>query len=353
MVLTYKNLATDEILNQFRNLNYALGNMLFGSGNNITLNLELITTMEQFTLQADVFARELLTHKSEFDFKRVLGPDTQIWRRELHIVYIYDMLQAIYYGLNSRYRMGFPKDTNSFPGFALLANLLAENSFNFGTNDNQPYSLYVNVECNESFRQIITPFFQFYPELNIGISGSPNNYSYVNPRYESIKNGLANGKIYMEGNRNSRFSSSNPLFEMKSYNDDTIKKTLSEQSFPFANSFLNENKDKFYFILQTVNSKPHALRYNESVFVSRAIGLSSKGNLSTEGNNYYNEVLRDVTYDPFTKDDVYSITGLKSEMSPLSATEIRKYLDAPDQLNEFSMRIRIGDEGYLDEIPLS
>jgi hypothetical protein len=71
--------------------------------------------------------------------------------------------------------------------------------------------------------------------------------------------------------------------------------------------------------------KPEALRFNESIFISRACGFRSKG-LNYKGNDFYVVVERDDDCDPLTREDVYAVTGLKSEMIPFSESQISNYL---------------------------
>lgn len=73
MSLTYKNTAKTYILHNLRNIRYANTEMLFGFYNTLEIELELVLSPEQIFFQADVFAREILTHRSQFDLKRFLG----------------------------------------------------------------------------------------------------------------------------------------------------------------------------------------------------------------------------------------------------------------------------------------
>jgi hypothetical protein len=332
MTLTYKNNAVAEILNQNRNVRYANAQMHFGFYNNITIELRLVLDAQQLFNQADVFAREILTHRSLFDMKRFLGSYQDDWTRLLIEAYAYDRLKAIYYGLNSRYMMEFPKDLVSFPGNVLLANILKQGQYNFTINDTQPFSLYVKISnLDVNFRELFEPIFEICPNLRAGLSDARGAYSYVSSIHESILKGLANAKKYMQSSKNNNKKNgksdkkiNNDLFYVSELVNDQIVVFTLQESNPIINSFLNEGGDRFYFILPTEDSKPEALRFNESLFFSRAVGFRGD-QLTIDSNNYY-KVAERRDPDFLTREEVYSITGLKSEMVPLSMEQIRYYL---------------------------
>jgi hypothetical protein len=323
MPLTYKNNAVVEILNQNRNIRYADAQMYFGFYNNITIELRLVLDPVQIFNQADIFAREILTHRSLFDMKRFLGSYQDDWTRLLIEAYVYDRLKAIYYGLNSRYMMEFPKDLVSFPGNVLLANLLKQGQYNFTTNDVQPFSLYVNIQnLDVNYNQLFEPIFEICPSLRAGLSDSRGAYSYVSSVHESILKGLANAKMYMQSSKNNK--GNNDLFYVSDLANDQIASFTLQESNPIINSFLNEKGDKFFFILPTQDSKPEALRFNESLHFGRAVGFR-RDQFILESNSFYKVATR---RDPdfLTREEVYSITGLKSEMVPNSMEQIKYYL---------------------------
>ncbi len=181
--------------------------------------------------------------------------------------------------------------------------------------------------------------FEFYPELKEGLSDYDNNYSYMNSKYESILRGLYNAKLYMDTAPGKNASNSS-LFDMKMMNDDSIDAFLVEDSCPLLNSFLNEGFDRFYFIFPTEQSGPLKMHFNESLFVSRAMGMTSI-QLEVEGNALYKVADRSLSGDVYAKDDVYSITGLKSEIVPYSDKLIIEYLGLKD-------RVTIDPEGTFN-----
>jgi hypothetical protein len=325
MILSYRNLAKDEILNQLRNIRYASGEMLFGFENSIALTLNLNIQPNHISKQADVFAREMLTHRSKFDLKRFLGPYDQDWCRLLHEAYVYDRCKCIYYGINSNNIMSFPEDLASFPGNVLLSNILKKRRFNYVTGDKQPFSLYVDVVSLGNSEFILKPIFEMYPDLEEGMSEIQNDISYVNSKYESILKGLASAKLFLDKNKIRNSKDGDSLFEITNLADPKIAAMLQEDSNPLMNSFLNQAHDEFSFILPTVNSGPEALRFNESIFISRALGFTSIG-LKTGSNFYYSRIPRDISADRLTRDEVYSVTGLKTELTPYSDARILDYL---------------------------
>jgi hypothetical protein len=77
-------------------------------------------------------------------------------------------------------------------------------------------------------------------------------------------------------------------------------------------------------MLPTQDSKPEALRFNESLHCGRAVGFR-RDQFILESNSFYKVATR---RDPdfLTREEVYSITGLKSEMVPSSMEQIKYYL---------------------------
>jgi hypothetical protein len=324
MSLSYRNFSMNEILKQFRNIRYAQGEMLFGFENSLELKLDLQLELSQVSMQADVFSREMMTHRSKFDFKRFLGPYDVDWQKILHECYVYDRSKAIYYGLNSNNIMEFPS-TISFPGNILLANVLKKKNFQFSTDDSQPVSLFVSVTSKKDARTILDPIFDRYPDLKEGMSDIPGVVSYVNVNYEGVLRGLFNAKTYLDTN-SKKGQGAATLFEINNLTNKDANFMLNEDSNPLLNSFLNEDHDNFSFILPTEKSGPMALRFNESVFISRALGFTSEG-ISVSGNSFYSTVPRNKDYDRFVRDEVYSVTGLKSEIMPYTTEQILQYIN--------------------------
>lgn len=321
MVLSYKNYATKEILTKLRNIRYSEGEMLFGYYNVVDLNLDFCLDLQQISLQADVAARTILTYRSVFDLKRFLGSYQEDWLRLLHEAYIYDVARCIYYGINSINIFDLPNDSYAFPGHVMLLNALAKNSFKYDTGDSQPFSLYVQIKYSGDANTILKPLFDVYPDIKEGLSDNENIISYVNSRCESILKGLFYAQQYLETRKTNKIS----LYQMVLLNDETVSATITGDSNPIFNSFLSKDLNKFYFILPASESSPNALRFNESVFIGRAIGFVSD-NIQVSGNNYYVCVKRNKSSDQFTRDEVYAITGLKSEVIPYSQEQIKEYL---------------------------
>lgn len=343
MSLSYRNYSTDEILKQCRNIDYAACLELYGGvNNNIEMVSEIKINVLQIKQQADIFAKQMLIYKSKADFKRFLGSRDDRWKRLLHETYVYDRCRSIYYGLNSIFMSKFPINTHSFVGNVLLANLLKDNYRKFDTKDVLQYNLYFKVEFNRKASELLDPIFKVYPNLKSGMSTNENSYSYVNTEYESILTGLYNAKTFMEknntNNSNSNSNSATPsanvssprstIYDMCTLDSDNVLQFFTDAQYPFMNSFLNENSDRFSFILPSSDSKPESIKHNESVFLARAVGLVSKGVVRQE-NNLYCSVPRKFSSDNLIYNEVYSITGLKTEILPDSEDFINSYLVIP------------------------
>lgn len=322
-MLVYKNYSKDIILKDLRNIRYANSEMYYGFNNTVNLEFKLSIDPSQIALQADVFSREMLNHKGKIDFKRFLGPYQVDWPRLLHNVYVYDRIKCIYYGLGLSNISKLPENMHSFPGNILLAHLISKNSFNFELRDEQPFSLFVKLAYETSL-SCFDPIFAEYPDLKQGMSDNPLIISYVNMEYEPIMQGLYYTKEYLDSKVNVK-ESKNSLFEIHELNSSKIETFSSGDNNPIANSFLNEDGDKFYFVIPPNESKPQALRFNASIFLPRAVGFRSN-QLNVEGNNFYKVAKREISSDIFTRDEIFSITGLKSEIVPYSIKQIKEYL---------------------------
>lgn len=319
MALSYKNLSKEKILNDFRNINYLNCDSQFNFNNTIELQLDLDLDPYQVFLQGDVFARELLTHRAMFDPKRFLGSSEIDWLRLLTNAYVYDRIRCVYYGINANDLLRLPENISCFPGNALLMNLLIHKSFNFRLNDENPHVLYTNIKHPDR-KFIFESIFDIEPDLKDGLSDIPNVISYVNFKYETILNGLSHASEFMRG----KFKEKGDLYQMVKMHDPLIKNFLNEDSNPITNSFLNKKGDKFYFTSLTGETK-RSLRFNESMFITRSIGLTSD-DFKYKGNSFYNVSSRDQRSDVFTREDVYSVTGLRSELVPYSMSQIKEYL---------------------------
>lgn len=325
MPLTYKNNAKDHILRQTRNIRYADGQMLFGFYNSVEIQCKLVLDAQQLFNQGDIFAREILTHRSKFDLKRFLGQYQDDWLRILCEAYVYDRLKCIYYGINNINMLDVPSGVCSFPGNIILNRWLARNSYNFQTGDRQPYTLYVRLQYANDCKKLFEQVFEICPDLKDGLSDFEGIYSYVNAQYESVLKGLFNAKSYLDTNLKDVSGVRKSLFEIDYLNTTSFDKVFAEANNPIVNSFLSEDGKSFYFIQPTQDSVPESLRNNETVFLARAVGIRST-QLSISNNNMYTVVNRNNVSDPFTRDEVYAVTGLKSELVPYSMDQIKMYL---------------------------
>lgn len=322
MPLTYKNYSKDYILRNLRNIKYANAEMLFGFYNNVSIQLDLKINVSTLLFQGDIFAREMLTNRSVIDFKKFLGSYQDDWLRILNETYAYDRLKCIYYGVNSKYMLSLPDNLISFPGNLILMNALAIRTFNFSTDDSQPFNLYLSVNCNDDLDTMFAGMFSIIPDLKVGMSESEGTYSYVNFFYESVLKGLHNFKSSKFMKDNTKLSN---LYYTHKMNDEKLKTVVLGDSNPLLNSFLSEDFTKFYFIMPTQDSVPEALRFNESLFISRSVGFTGK-QLTFSDNNMYTIANVNVDTDPLIREDVYSVTGVKTEIVPQSMETILHFL---------------------------
>lgn len=338
MALSYKNYAKDHILHSLRNIRYANAEMMFGFYNNISIELELKLDKQNLLYQADLFASEMLTHRSVIDFKKFLGSYQEDWKRILIETYVYDRLKCIYYGINSKYMHTIPGNLVSFPGNIILMNALSMNSFIFSTNDSQPFNLYFNITYNDDVEELFEQVFETIPILRQVISDAKGVYTFISFQYESVLKGLYNlktQKMTQSKSNNGRGSSDrlSNLYYINNMNDDSIKSILIGDSNPLLNSFFSKDGLKFYFIMPIDKSVPEALRFNESLFISRAIGLTGNQH-EIGGNNVYTVANVNQDVDRLIREDLYSVTGIKTEQVYLSMDQIKYYLDINSYVKE-------------------
>jgi hypothetical protein len=324
MSLKYKNFSTDHILKQARNIRYANGNMMFGFYNSLELDLEVKLDAQQLFIQADVFARQILLHRSLFDLKRFLGQYQSDWQRILMEAYVYDRLKAIYYGVNSINMLDWPKGLVSFPGNIILSRVLSKNAFIHNTNDSQPFSLNMSIYIDNNLENLFKQIFEICPRLKQGFSTRPGVYTYVNSESETVLRGLFNAKVYLKSKgNNGKFD----LFDIHDFDTDTLDTHILRDSFALANGVMHKDFKKWFFYLPESSSEPAALRFNESIFLGRALGITMSNNLDVSGNNMYSTAARNYISDAFTRDEVYSVTAVKSELTPYTMDEIKHYLN--------------------------
>lgn len=327
MVLQYKNFSTDLLLKQSRNIQYANGQITFGQNNVIEVTNTIEIEVRQWTEQADVFARQMMTYSSNFDMKRFLGSIRQDWTRLLHETYIYAKAKALYLGIYSNRIAEYPQGYYNFPGNVLVANLLKSRDFQFRTDDMIPYTVSFKVDFpSDNAADYFEELFAVYPDVAEGMSTIPGTYAYTNQTYEIVLNGLYNAQSYLNSMKSKPGAKSQPqLFQITTYDDAGILKFLNEESFPFMNSFLAPDCKKYYFTLPTSLSGPGVLRNNESVYLPRALGFKGV-QVNFLENNLYKVATRNTVADIFCRDEMYSITGLKTEFTPNTDEEIKKYL---------------------------
>jgi hypothetical protein len=158
------------------------------------------------------------------------------------------------------------------------------------------------------------------------------NYTYVNSFCEVVLKGLLNGKIYLQ----SRDKDKNKfnLFEIYQFDTDALDSSTLKDSFAIANGVMHEDFDKWFFYLPDSQSGPEALRFNESIFIGRALGITMSSNFDVSGNYMYSSAARNYTSDAFTRDEVYAVTAVRSELTPYSMEEIRHYLGINSYRND-------------------
>lgn len=319
-MLQYSNLSTNFILNQFKHINYASNQSQFGFGNILTHNIEFTIDNVQIGLQADVFSREILTNKSTIDFKRFLGSDSQDYQRLITEAYIYSFAKAVYYGTNNISVNNYPKDSYCFPGHALLSRFLSDTVYSFHIGEETSFSLYVNISYDNEDNRLLKQIFCIAPDLEEGLSRINNVFTYRNVRYETVLKGL-----HQALRKKNEGKTSEQKFYVTTFDDPAIDSFTLNDSNPIVNSALSPKGEKFYFInpVSTVQMKQ-----NESLFIGRALGFNHQG-LETFENKYFTCIPRNAYADHLITDEVYAITGLKSQLTSYTYKQLQEYLNVP------------------------
>lgn len=340
MALSYKNLAFDELVTVFRDLKYANLDLLYGFENSITLTLALAVDVGQLRAQADVWTQGIDKYRSIFMLKKYISARPSEWSQMLHETYVYDRLKCIFYGKNFNSIGKLPVNVNSFPGNVLLMHAIGRGVFKFEQKDSQPFSMTVVLNCEADFNDLIQPVLDMYPNISVGLTNSVNSRTFYNSTYERILTGLSNDRAYILSRRgrgsnpkgSKQSTQSESTFEITFLTDDRIPAFLNQETNPFSNSFLNKDLTRFYYNSPYNLSGPEAMKYNESVFITRALCFTGS-NISYEGNSFYRSVRRNNLNDYLTRDEVYAVTGLKTEAIPRAENDMNSYLDIVDLTN--------------------
>lgn len=327
MPLSYKNLAFEEIVNKYRNMRYASGELQYGFTNSVSHTLVLTLDVDHLAMQADVFTQGMDKYRSKLMLKKYISSRPSEWSQMLHETYVYDRIRCIFYGLNYNSLGKLPENINAFPGNILLMHFLAKGIFKFEENNEQPFSFTVYLEqSQQSFMQLVQPILTKYPNLSLGLTQYSNTYFY-NSHYERILTGLYNDKVYLTSRTAGKNSKNNMdnVFEITHLNDDKLLSFLSHDSNPIGNSFLNKDRTQFLFNMPYDKSGPEALRFNESIFLTRALGFVGS-NFAYRGNSFYTNVPRSTQQDFLTREEVYAVTGIKTNSTARTEDEMKFYL---------------------------
>jgi hypothetical protein len=313
-----------------KSIRYSTGNLSVGFNNFVKIEYKHQVNVTQIVQQADLFARQMYINRSLFDFKRFLGSNQNDWKRMLHEVYVYDRCKNIYYGLNSIYRIKPPVQTFSFPGNILLREFLSMNQFTFSSGDfENNFKLFVNIDVDRDYQKVLSEIFDVYPHMKDGMSVDGSNYIYSNEVFECILEGFYNGLVYLQGRdvRPGAIDKRFPFEIMASDNETILAFLETESQNPILNSFMSEKFDSFSYIPLKDPEQLSSSMFNESQFISRALGFTSNSvDCSELGNPFYITVPRNPLKDFLTREELYSITGLKTEEVPSSYDELIKYL---------------------------
>lgn len=336
MKVSYKNKSTDLIIGKSVNLIYGASNSTYGL-NYVNLDFQLVIDIDHLRQQADVFSREIMTLKPRIQFKRFMGDNYESWVGLLHESFIYSYALCVFYGINEKNLLNFSNTGYVFPGHLVLTRLLFEGNYQFHSRDDKfiPFSFFAKVEHSIDAESVLKPIFDVYPNIKDGFT-SGKNPSFMSFIHETVLKGLYDASVFLKSNKNY----GGQLFDVVPLNSEEFKSVTSDLNNPLCNGFLSLDGKQFHFIDVNYSSREN-IRFNESIFLTRAIGLRSSG-LTVVENNFYNVVQRDPSYDRLVKDDVYAILGLESVLSPYSMQQIQHYLGI---ITKYPNKEKDGEEG--------
>jgi len=323
--LTYSNLSSKDILSKNRDIRFAQDDLKnAGSSNFLLRQLTLILDPVQIAMQADVFARGVLALGQKLYLKKTFGAERGDWNRQLHETFVYDKLRAAFYGYFDTKIDNLP-NVKCFKGNLITRKFLTLVSHHFSEGSDNRMSIDAVVNVDDNFLEQLETVLNFYPNLRQGLNYASGRPRWVNHTYDGFLNGLHQEMTYFMSDSGNSQQEKDDLYEMTTLlNDVFTDQVMKEASNPLLNSVLNSKGDKFFFINPPEKNTDNSLKYNESIFLPRGIGLRAD-NLFLDGNPVYISVPR-ILDDPLTRFEVHAITGLKCDFIPNTFKEIDDYL---------------------------
>lgn len=328
MALSYKNQGSDPVLSEIKNINDAISSQANGPFLSQYCDVELTHEVDIMHLssQADIWSRAMISEKGVFSYKRFLGSEESDWQRLLHVTFIYSYTKCLYYGYKNAKIDELNEKGLAFPGHVLMIHQIAGQFHKYEyLHKGNMYMATVTIRCG-NLEDMLESIFVQYPELRSGFGVSENIPHYMNAPFESILSGLESMKSY-----HSRGGRTQAPFEIVKMDEVKIRSFIVKESNPLINGFLSKDGRKFFFKNPTLSSIN--LDYNESLYLSRALGFRNNTGIIFQGNQLYAQVPRVPEADPLIRFDVFATTGLKTPYTPMSQAETLKCLGDPYSSN--------------------
>lgn len=361
MQLNYKCLIQAAFAQIHQDIKYLADSTGYSGNNTYNVNLVWDPSFQNLQIQAYNFAITLNAHRDKVDIKRFFGTKTDRWMTYSYQMFIYSYYKSAFYGAYYSECSYNPENANVFMGHAVLSECLAKNSFSWFSSDSMfPLNILCTINYKGDRDKIFDDMEEKYPFLKNSMSRVAGSYYFFNPLFEGGLNALKyqcssdkssvvfesddgfeessmeseNGRRTPPSRRRGARKSSNFVIEIESLRNENVLSSVTSDMFPLANSFNNTAGDRSYFIH---NVTGQSLRWNCSMFIGRAVGMTSATVPVIEGNLMYTSVAKKA-FDHLVAEELYSVTGIK--------TEVLQRADF-DSLN----RAYVGDFGYVAPSP--
>jgi len=324
--LTYSNYGSKIIISKRRDTRFA-SDRLHNAGpeNHIQRILKAILDINQIAMQADIMSRAILGLGSDVYLKKVFGAERPDWARQLSECFVYDRVRCFFYAFFNT-RIDSIPDVRCFKGHLALHKFVASQNITFTEGSDNTMSISTIVVTQEDFIEVLEELLNYWPNLRYGLSYKVGKPHWNNPILEGFLNGLYSEMTNIMSDKNVSQSTKDLMFEMTNLtNDSFMDQIVKESANPILNSYLSEDGKEFSFVNPPEISGDNSIKFNESVFLARAIGIRAD-ELLIDSNQVYTKVPRNIDIDTMTRFEVHAITGIKSDLVPNTKEEMDRYL---------------------------
>jgi hypothetical protein len=250
------NLSTALVTTKFLNRNMISQSFRTATDNTLDINFGIMPIPDRLALQAQVWARKLVSMQ-DFNLRIILSSYPENWEKLLIEAFTYSYYKAVLYALSDKRVAELPADLKLPFGHSLLYQFLLKQRHSF-----QHQDLYISYSLNfsdDDLKKILEEA-QKFPYIKNFMSNSPRFYL-ENEKLDRFLNGLASQTKPSDGPKFMGISESTVLL-----------KNLSQDNFPFLNSFYTEESDVCdwkYCYKQNTNLFRSSTLFGKACFIYR------------------------------------------------------------------------------------